>query len=187
MAKRVLILNGSARLNGNTTALVKAFAEGAKSAGHQVMQMDLQKMDIHPCLGCNCGGKNAETPCVQKDEMQKIYDVYREADVIVLASPLFYWGISGQLKSAFDRLFAVREAKANFPDVPFVTEKESYLLMTAAGYAFEASIDWYETIVSHLGWKDNGKLLFGNCHTHDAKAIQGQPILDEARQTGAKL
>lgn len=55
MGKKIVVLNGSPRAKGNTATLVKAFAEGAVAAGHEVTCFDLQKMDIHPCLGC-CGG-----------------------------------------------------------------------------------------------------------------------------------
>lgn len=90
--KKIVILNGSPRTNGNTKALIECFTKGAKSAGNEVTCFDLQKMNIHGCLGCCKGGQNPESPCVQKDDMQQIYPVYREADVVVLASPMYYWG-----------------------------------------------------------------------------------------------
>ena len=91
MSKNIIILNGSPRLKGNTAMLCDAFTEGAKSAGHVVTRFDLQKMNIHGCLGCVKGGKDTATPCVQKDDMAMIYPVYREADVVILASPMYYW------------------------------------------------------------------------------------------------
>ena len=85
MSKRILILNGSPRLKGNTAMLCDAFTEGAVSAGHSVTRFDLQKLDIHGCLGCVKGGKDPASPCVQKDGMTAIYPAYRDADLIVLA------------------------------------------------------------------------------------------------------
>jgi len=85
MAKKIVILNGSPRTNGNTKELVKAFVKGAESAGNTVQVFDLQKMNIHGCLGCCMGGKDEASPCVQKDDMSLIYPAYREADVVVLA------------------------------------------------------------------------------------------------------
>lgn len=72
-------------------------------------------MNIHGCLGC-CNGSKTKTlaPCVQKDDMSQIYPVYKTADIIVLASPMYYWGITGQLKCAFDRLFAIAELNPNY-------------------------------------------------------------------------
>ena len=89
MSKKILILNGSPRPRGNTKALIEAFERGA--AGHSVTRFDLQKMNIHGCLGCCGGGKDPASPCVQKDGMDKIYPAYQAADVVVLASPMYYW------------------------------------------------------------------------------------------------
>ena len=107
MKRKIVVLNGSPRANGNTAALIERFVQGAEAEGNRVTRFDLQRMAIHPCLGCCRGGQNPASPCVQKDDMDKIYAAYREADVVVLACPLYYWTICGQLKSAFDRLFAV--------------------------------------------------------------------------------
>ena len=74
------MLNGSPRPKGNTAALIDQFVKGAGEAGHQVSRFDLFKMDIHPCLGCYRGGKDMESPCVQKDDMDQIYPAYLEAD-----------------------------------------------------------------------------------------------------------
>ena len=83
MGKKIIVLNGSPRRGGNTAALVDRFLQGAKEAGHQVTRFDLRDMEIHPCLGCYGGGKDLNSPCVQKDAMDEIYPVYREADVVI--------------------------------------------------------------------------------------------------------
>lgn len=181
MSKKIVILNGSPRMNGNTAELVKAFTEGVESAGHIVTRFDLQKMNIHPCLGCCKGGKDCSSPCVQKDDMDKIYPFYKEADLVVLASPLYYWNISGQLKAAFDRLFAVAECNADYAN-PI---KECALIMAAEGNGFEETVYWYDRLMSHLGWKDKGKVLCGGVfHVGD---IAGNPKLDEAREFGKSI
>ena len=91
MAKKILVLNGSPRPSGNTAALIEAFTEGAQSAGHTVVRFDLCRMKIGGCLGCCRGGKDPEAPCVQKDDMLKIYPEYRSADIVIFASPMYYW------------------------------------------------------------------------------------------------
>ena len=138
MGKKILILNGSPRKTGNTVALTAEFKKGAEEAGNVVTEFFLAGMNINGCKGCFCGGKNPDSPCVQKDDMDKIYPVYREADVIVLATPLYYWTISGQLKTAFDRLFAVAECDPNYRN----PKKESVLIMAAEGYGFEETLYW---------------------------------------------
>lgn len=109
MSKKVVILNGSPRKKGNTSTLVKAFTEGAESSGNTVTEFFLDGMEIHGCKGCFGGHSSRECPCVQKDDMAKIYPAVKESDVVVLASPLYYWNMSGQLRTAVDRLFALEE------------------------------------------------------------------------------
>lgn len=129
MAKKIVILNGSPRPRGNTAALIEAFTKGAEQAGNGVVRFDVCKMNIHPCLGCCGGGKNPESPCVQKDDMDAIYPHYKDADLVVLASPMYYWSLSGQLKCAFDRLFAVMELSPSYEN----PVKDCVLLMGRRG------------------------------------------------------
>lgn len=184
MGKKILVLNGSPRLKGNTAMLCDAFTAGAESSGHTVTRFDLQKLDIRGCLGCMKGGKDPASPCVQKDGMEKIYPAYREADIVVLASPLYYWGFSGQLKCAFDRLFAVAECDPNYAN----PVKDCALLMAAEGDTednWKPMLDYYESLAGFLKWHSLGKVLAGG--VLDAGAVAGKPVLDEARKFGAAL
>ena len=181
MGKKIIVLNGSPRKNGNTSALVKAFREGAESAGHTVTEFWLGGMKINGCRGCCAGGKNPESPCVQKDDMEQIYPAYKEADVVVLASPLYYWTISGQLKCAFDRLFAVAECDPSYTN----PRKESALLMAAEGNGFEETVYWYDRLMGHIGWKDCGKVLCGG--VMGVGDIEGKAELEGARRLGASI
>ena len=81
MSKKIVILNGSPRKTGNTSALVKAFTEGAQSAGSTVTEFFLDGMDIHGCKGCFGGHSSKECPCVQKDDMAQIYPAVKEFPV----------------------------------------------------------------------------------------------------------
>ena len=179
--KKILILNGSPRPGGNTAALISEFTRGAEEAGNVVTRADLGRLDIHPCLGCMGGGKDPDHPCVQRDGMDTIYPAYREADVVCLASPLYYWTVSGQLKTAFDRLFAVAECD---PDLANPV-KESVLLMAAEGYGFEESVYWYDRLMGHLHWNSLGKVLCGGVfHAGD---IAGNEKLTEAYELGKSI
>lgn len=178
MSKKIIILNGSPRKSGNTSALVSAFIEGAEKKGHIVSEFFLDEMNIHGCKGCFGGGKNPESPCVQKDDMDKIYPVYKGADVVVLASPLYYWSISGQLKCAFDRLFAVAECDANYRN----PVKDCALLMAAEGNGFEETLYWYDRLEEHIGWRSIGRVLCGG--VTDIGDIAGNPKLREAYDLG---
>lgn len=181
MSKKIVILNGSPHMKGNTSALTAAFTKGAESAGHIVTEFFLGSMNINGCKGCFCGGKNPDSPCVQKDDMEKIYPVYKEADIVVLASPLYYWTISGQLKCAFDRLFAVAECDPDYRN----PKKESVLIMAAEGHGFEESEYWYDRLEKHLGWKNLGKVLCGG--VMDIGDIEGKPELNTAFELGKSI
>jgi multimeric flavodoxin WrbA len=185
MSKKIIILNGSPRSNGNTSALIEQFTKGAEQNGHQVIRFDLQKMNIHPCLGCCKGGKDPASPCVQKDDMLKIYPHYVEADLVVLASPMYYWSISGQLKTAFDRLFAVAECNPNYAN----PVKDCVLLMAAEGDSqenFEPVAHFYHALLNNLGWKDRGIVYAGG--NMDAGSILQKPEqLKAAFDLGASL
>ena len=109
MNKKIIILNGAARKNGNTVGLVEAFEDGAKSAGNQVKTFYLDGMEIHSCKGCLRAGRDSKSPCSQKDDMDQIYAEFEDADVVVFASPVYFWTITGILKTVADRLYAELE------------------------------------------------------------------------------
>ena len=113
--------------------------------------------------------------------MDKIYPVYKEADIVVLASPLYYWTISGQLKTAIDRLFAVAECDKDYRN----PSKKCVLLMAAEGNGYEETTHWYDRLMSQLGWDSLGKVLCGGVMA--AGDIQGRPELDTAYQLGRSM
>ncbi|MGI6008106.1 MAG: flavodoxin family protein [Ruminococcus sp.] len=154
MAKKILVLNGAARKNGNTAKLVRSFTEGARSAGHSVQEFYLDGMDIHSCKGCLHAERDAHSPCSQKDDMDQIYSAFADCDVVVFASPLYFWTITGTLKTAADRLYAELECLGygKFP-------RESVLLMTAGGADYSQAVTWYRTYEHNLGWKNRGEVL----------------------------
>ncbi|MBR1921342.1 MAG: flavodoxin family protein [Kiritimatiellae bacterium] len=184
MARKILILNGGPRLAGNTMELVKAFTRGAEGAGCEVVRFDLDRMDVHGCKGCLCGGKDPDSPCVQKDDMAKVYPAYRAADVVVFASPMYYWGVTGQLKVAIDRLFAVTESDPNWA----TPKKAVVLLMASEGAGAENAkpvLDYYRALAGFLGWRDLGHVVAGgNLRLGD---IAGKAEIDEARALGASV
>ena len=182
MSKKIVILNGSPRKNGNTSELVKAFTEGAESAGNTVTEFFLDKMNINGCKGCFGGHSNKECPCVQQDDMNEIYPVVKECDVIVLATPLYYWNMSGQIRTAVDRLFALEEGDGNFLRG---NGKASALLMAAEGHGFEDVLTYYDHLMEHLKWENLGHVLAGgNMDTGD---IDGKPEIQQAYRLGKSI
>lgn len=152
--KKIVILNGAGKKIGNTAAMLNAFKEGA--AGNEIKEFYLQTMNIHGCIDCGfCHKKDkgSADPCSQKDDMQQIYSAVREAHVIVFASPVYFWDITGTLKTAIDRLYApLMNASAGDP-------KETVLLMTSGGSTIDHMMDWYKNFESWLKWKDIGTAI----------------------------
>ena len=106
MGKNVLILMGSPRKKGNTSILCDEFARGAADAGNSVERIDVVGKHIAGCLGCNGCQRNGGS-CVQKDDMTEIYEKLQGADVVVLASPIYYYTWTSQLKAVLDRTYAM--------------------------------------------------------------------------------
>lgn len=182
MSKKIVVLNGSPRKNGNTLALVREFSKGAESTGNTVTVFFLGDMDIHGCKGCFGGHSSRECPCVQKDDMDKIYPVVRESDIVVLATPLYYWNMSGQLRTAVDRLFALEEGDGNLLRG---NGRASALLMAAEGNGFEDVVLYYDHLMEHLRWKNLGHVLAGG--NGDVGDIEGKPELKEAYELGRAI
>lgn len=121
MSKRVLILSGSPRKNGNSDILCDEFMKGAQEAGHRVEKIRVAEKNIGYCRGCYAC-KNTGI-CVIRDDMADVLQKMIDADVLVLASPVYFYSIDAQLKAVIDR------SVARWLEV---RDKELYYIMTAA-------------------------------------------------------
>ena len=108
MGKNVLVLASSARRHGNSDRLADEFIRGAREAGHQVEKIYLKDRKINGCLGCGACQRNGGS-CVQKDDMSDIYEKWLAADVVVLASPVYFYTWTSQMKAVLDRTFAIEQ------------------------------------------------------------------------------
>ena len=101
--KKILIVQGGGRPKGNTAQLADSFKRGAEEAGHSVEVISLLRYEVKGCLGCNACryGK----PCVQKDVFNDLTPKIMEADLLVLASPLYFWTLSSRLKAFIERFY----------------------------------------------------------------------------------
>lgn len=105
MSKKILVIAGSPRLGGNSDTLADAFIAGAKEAGHEVTKFNVAKMHINGCQDCKyCFSHDAQ--CVQQDDMQQIYPHFAGADILVLATPVYFFGMTAQIRAFLDRLYA---------------------------------------------------------------------------------
>ena len=102
--KKILILEGSPRRNGNSAILSDEFARGAEKAGCSVEKVHIAGKKVAGCLGCNACYRNGGA-CVQKDDMAEIREKMLAADVIVLASPVYFYSMTAQMKAVIDRTY----------------------------------------------------------------------------------
>lgn len=103
--KKILVLSGSPRINGNSSILCDEFIRGAKDAGHSAEKIYVTKNKVAGCLGCNACYRNGGV-CIQKDDMQQIREKMIDADIIVLSSPIYFYSMSAQMKAVIDRTYA---------------------------------------------------------------------------------
>lgn len=144
---KIAVLNGSPKV-GNTAAMIAAFAEGAKEAGHEVEILHVGKMKINGCLACEyCHGKGQGT-CIQKDDMQKVMPAYKEADMVVYASPIYYFDVTAQLSAAMQRVYAIGK--------PARAKKAALLLSSASPAPYSGAIATYKDMTAFMGLEDAG-------------------------------
>ncbi len=98
---KIVAFNSSPRVDGNTEILLKEALKPIYESGHDLKLFKLNYMNIKPCQ--DCGGCEETGRCIIKDDMEEIYDAIREADRIILASPIFFFGVSAQAKIMIDR------------------------------------------------------------------------------------
>ena len=149
---KILVLTGSPRKGGNSATLADHFIKGAKDAGHSVERFDAAFKKVHPCIACNSCGMDG--PCVFKDDFEFVRKHIIDADCVVFATPMYYFGISAQLKAVIDRFYAINGSI----HVP----KKAVLLMTYANTADSEAVpikSHYEVLLKYLGWTDAGQVI----------------------------
>ena len=149
---KILVLTGSPRKNGNSATLTDYFIKGAKEAGHSVERFDAAFKKVHPCIACNSCGMDG--PCVFKDDFEFVRKHIIDADCVVFATPMYYFGISSQLKTVIDRFYAIN-GQIHVP-------KKAVLLMTYANTAASEAVpikSHYEVLLKYLGWTDSGQVI----------------------------
>ncbi len=169
--KKIVVLNGSNSNQMNTAGLIRAFTEGAESSGNEVVKFDVAHMNIHGCLGCmKCMTKPKDDPniCVIEDDMNEVYRAVMDADVIVLASPVYWWGPTGQLKLVVDRLQAI----TGHAGLEHLSRKSTALLMTFRGGGLQAVLSWYSVFRIIVGCNDLGAVIgFGGEKENEARML----------------
>lgn len=150
---KIVILVGSMRKSGNTDLLARSFAEGA-SKNNIVELVSVADYSINPCIGCNSCFTRENNLCFQNDDMTEIYDKLRNADIVAIASPVYFYGISAQLKAVIDRLHTPMRNE-------FHIKKLALLLVGAATLPelFDPIKMQYQLILNFFHLEDVGMVL----------------------------
>ena len=173
--KHILILSSSPRKKGNTQLLCEQFQKGDEAAGHAVTLVRLADKKIGFCRACDACMKNGGV-CVQDDDMTEIIRQFQQADVVVLATPIYFYGISAQLKAFIDRTYPIWQ---------HLGRKELYYV-AAAGLGediIRRSLGDLDGFAEHLEHYEIKGRLYAP-HVMAAGAVASQPILERAYDMG---
>lgn len=174
---KITVINGSPRVNGNTEIMVDEFAKGAEEGGHQVEIINLAGKKIAGCLGCQYCFSN-DGVCVQNDDMQTILSVIDQADLVVFASPVYWFDITGQLKCVIDRMYARAKKGFHF-------NKTILLLDSASAGVYDAAVAQYKATLSYLNWEDKGIITISGME--EKGSMKNSPSLKEVYELGKSL
>ncbi len=148
VSMNILIVTGSPRKNGNTEIMADAFSQSAREAGHKVTIRKLSTLKINPCLDCKyCF--NHEGVCIQKDDMNEILKDVKQTDMLVIASPIYWFDISAQTKCFIDRMYA-------FAKKGFRISSIAMLLNSGSDGVYAAAEAQLHDISSYLKWELKG-------------------------------
>ena len=179
MSKKVLILSASPRKAGNSDLLCDQFMLGAKEAGNQAEKIFLRDKRINYCTGCGAcqcnGGK-----CVQKDDMAEVLDKMIAADVIVMATPVYFYTMNAQMKTLIDRTCSRYTEIRN---------KDFYFIVAAADSskkAMERTLEGFRAFTSCLGRAKEKGIIYGT-GAWNIGDIKGSKAMTQAYEMGEKV
>lgn len=178
--KKVLVVTGSPRRNGNSCTLAEQFIRGAQEAGHEVSRFDAGLSTVRPCTACNHCGMNGQ--CIlDDDDFGSVRERIVEADAILFASPVYYYNISTQIKAVMDRFYAINGR--------IHVHKRSAFILTLANSDMERVqpiIDFFRKgLYDYLGWEYAGHVV--GTGLWPAGAVNGTRFMDEAYRLGRNI
>lgn len=173
---KIVILNGSAR-KGNTSAAIQAFRKGAEGK-HEIEVIEPHKLHIAPCKGC--GACQCHKGCVDKDDTNPTIDAIAAADMILFASPVYWWGITGQLKLVIDKCYC-RGMQTNGKKVGLIVTGGA----PVDNVQYELIEKQFDCMAEYLGWD----MLFQKRYSANAKdeLAKNEAVMAELEELGKEL
>ena len=175
---KILVITGSPRKNGNSNFLVDNFIKGAQEKGHKIVRFDSAFKKVHPCIACNKCGMNGD--CVFNDDFNFVRDNIVDADMVLFATPMYYFGISAQIKTVIDRFYAIN-GKIHVP-------KKTALIMTYADTAEKEAQpikNHFDVLINYLGWTSVGEIIASGVWTEGSVKNTKYPKM--AYELGKKI
>ncbi len=176
---KIVVIKGSPHKNGSSNMLAKQFIKGAKENGHDITEIDAAHINIHPCIGCDFCGMNGE--CSQKDDNRQIRDALLSADMAVFVTPVYYFGMSAQLKMVIDRFYSYT--------MKLSAKHLKTALITAAWDSNDDVMPYlaehYKKLCRYMNFTDMGMILGTGCGTPSMTA--GSIHNEEAYRLGKSI
>ena len=179
MTKKVLILSSSPRRGGNSDTLCDEFVRGAIESGNEAEKVFLRDKTIHYCTGCSTCSLHGK-PCPQKDDAAEIIEKMVATNVIVMATPVYFYTMSAQMKTLIDRCCGLYTKMKN---------KEFYFIVTAAEddrKLMERTVDTFQGFLNCLIFPTIKGVVYGTGVWHVGE-IKDKPALREAYEMGKEI
>lgn len=176
---KITVLLGSPHKNGSSNTLANEFIKGAKENGHDVVVLDVAHMKIHPCLGCDACRMNGT--CVHKDDNLTVRDALLQTDLAVFVTPIYYFGMSAQLKAVIDRLYSYTMR---------LSEKRLKTILITAAWDTDADVmpytaEHYKKICRYMNFENVGMVLGTGCG--NPAMTKASPHMKEAYLLGKSI
>lgn len=155
--KRILVITGSPRKNGNSSTLAESFIKGATEAGHQITRYDAASKEIKSCIGCNNCFSKENMACIFKDDFNELATFIMQSDIIVFVTPLYWFTYTAKLKAAIDKFYSLL-----IGDKPEAKNKEAILLAVCGDERiaeFDTLIQQHKMMITANKWTEIGQLL----------------------------
>ena len=173
----IMIISSSPRKGGNSDTLCDSFLKGAVDAGHSVNKIFLKDKKINYCTGCGFCNTNDYTACSQKDDMAEILEQMINSDVIVFATPVYFYTMCGQMKTFIDRCCS---------RYTHILNKKFYYILTAADdnkQALERTVEEFRGFLDCLEGAEEKGILYGTGVWKKGE-VEGTPYIKQAYEMG---
>lgn len=179
----ILVFTGSPHKHGTSNKLVQEFIAGAETNGHTVERFDAAFANVKPCKGCYYCRKH-DGKCVYDDDMSPLLSdkgKILQADIIVFATPLYYFGMSAQLKTALDRFYSLGRKLRD--------RKQKAILLATSGddadWTMKGLVEQFKSVCRWAHWQEGGTILAIGCH--DMEDMDKTAFPQDAYDLGASL